>query len=51
MVGTNVNILFQNALKIIEEELSSLSFSTWFDEVKLIELKDGIATFQFIKNS
>ncbi len=46
MVGTNVNILFQNALKIIEEELSSLSFSTWFDEVKLIELKDGIATFQ-----
>ena len=42
----NVDILFQNALKIIKEELSSLSFNTWFEELKLVSLKDGIATFQ-----
>lgn len=42
----NIEILFQNALKIIEEELSSLSFHTWFEDLKIVELKDGKAIFQ-----
>ncbi len=42
----NIDILFQNALKIIETELSSLSFQTWFEDLKLIDLKDGKAIFQ-----
>ncbi len=42
----NVDILFENALKIIKDDLSSLSFTTWFEELKLIELKEGTAIFQ-----
>ena len=39
----NVEILWQNCLKEIKDELSSLAFDTWFSDVNLLELKDGIA--------
>ena len=39
----NVNIIWNNALKDIKEELSSLAFSTWFQDVTLKEIKDDTA--------
>ena len=39
----NVEILWQNVLKEIKDELSSLAFDTWFSDVKLIELNEGAA--------
>ena len=39
----NVEILWQNVLKEIKDELSSLAFDTWFSDVKLIELNEGTA--------
>ncbi len=42
----NVEILWQNVLKEINDELSSLAFDTWFDQVRLIELKDGVAIIE-----
>lgn len=36
----NVDIIWNNALKDIKEELSSLAFSTWFQDVTLKEIKD-----------
>ena len=39
----NVEILWQNCLKEIKDELSSLAFDTWFSDVNLLELKDGTA--------
>ena len=42
----NLDILFGNVLEIIKDELSSLSFSTWFEELKLVSLKENMATLQ-----
>lgn len=42
----NVEILWQNVLKEIKDELSSLAFGTWFDDVKLIELNEGVAIIE-----
>ena len=42
----NVEILWQNVLKEIKDELSSLAFDTWFSDVKLIELNDGVAIIE-----
>lgn len=39
----NVDIIWNNALKEIKEELSSLAFSTWFQDVTLKEIKDDTA--------
>lgn len=39
----NVDIIWNNALKDIKEELSSLAFSTWFQDVTLKEIKDDTA--------
>ena len=39
----NVDIIWNNALKDIKEELSSLAFSTWFQGVTLKEIKDDTA--------
>ena len=39
----NVDIIWNNVLKEIKEELSSLAFSTWFQDVNLKDLKDDIA--------
>lgn len=39
----NVDIIWNNALKDIKEELSSLAFSTWFQDVTLKEIKDYTA--------
>ncbi len=41
----NLEILFQNALKIIENELSSLSFQTWFEDLKMVAIEEGKAIF------
>ena len=42
----NVEIIWQNVLKEIKDELSSLAFETWFSEVDLIELNDGVAIIE-----
>ena len=42
----NVEILWQNVLKEIKDELSSLAFETWFSEVKLIALEEGTAIIE-----
>ena len=42
----NVEILWQNVLKEIKDELSSLAFDTWFSDVKLISLDNGVATIE-----
>ena len=42
----NVEILWQNVLKEIKDELSSLAFDTWFSDVKLIELDEGMAVIE-----
>ena len=39
----NVDIIWNNVLKEIKEELSSLAFSTWFQDVNLKDLKDDTA--------
>lgn len=38
-----MDIIWNNALKEIKEELSSLAFSTWFQDVTLKEIKDDTA--------
>ena len=42
----NVEILWQNVLKEIKDELSSLAFDTWFSDVKLISLDNGVAIIE-----
>ena len=42
----NVEILWQNVLKEIKDELSSLAFDTWFSDVKLSCLDSGVATIE-----
>lgn len=39
----NVDIIWDNVLKEIKEELSSLAFSTWFQDVNLKDLKENTA--------
>lgn len=39
----NLEVLWTNFLSQIKEELSSLSYDTWFSETKLIDFKDGNA--------
>lgn len=39
----NVDILWANFLTQIKDELSSLSYETWFKDTKLLKLKDGKA--------
>ena len=43
VIKLNVDIIWNNALKEIKEELSSLAFSTWFQDVTLKEIKDDTA--------
>ena len=43
MVGLNVDIIWSNVLTQIKDELSSLSYDTWFAETELYQLKDGKA--------
>ena len=43
VIKLNVDIIWNNVLKEIKEELSSLAFSTWFQEVNLKDLKDDTA--------
>ena len=40
----NVAVLWTNFLNAIKEEVTSLSYETWFSETELYELKDGKAT-------
>ena len=42
----NVEILWQNVLKEIKDELSSLAFDTWFSDVKLNSLDNGVAIIE-----
>ena len=42
----NVEILWQNVLSEIKDELSSLAFDTWFTDVKLVELDNGVAVIE-----
>ena len=37
----NVDIIWTNVLKEIKDELSSLAFTTWFNDVNLKQIKDG----------
>ena len=39
----NVDVIWSNILKKIKEELSTLSYDTWFSETELYKLKDGKA--------
>ena len=39
----NVDILWSNLLSQIKDELTSLSYSTWFSETKLYKLDNEIA--------
>ncbi len=39
----NVNILWSKILSQIKDEITSISYQTWFSETKLHELKDGKA--------
>ena len=39
----NVDVLWTNVLNEIKDELSSLAFTTWFSDVSLKQLKDGVA--------
>ena len=39
----NVDILWSNFLGQIKEELTSLSYNTWFSETKLYKLENGKA--------
>lgn len=39
----NVDVIWSNILKQIKEELSTLSYDTWFSETELYKLKDGKA--------
>ena len=39
----NVDILWSNFLSQIKEEMTSLSYKTWFSETELYKLEDGIA--------
>lgn len=41
--GMNIAVLWTNFLKSIKEEVTSLSYETWFSETELYELKDGKA--------
>ena len=40
----NVEIIWQNVLKEIKDELSSLAYDTWFSDVSLNKLDDGVAS-------
>lgn len=40
----NVDIIWSNFLKQINQDVSSISYSTWFADTKLYKLKDGKAT-------
>ncbi len=44
MVALNVEILWTNVLNEIKDELSSLAYNTWFTDVSLKSLKEGMAT-------
>jgi len=39
----NVKIIWSNFLNIIKNEMTPLSFNTWFKETELYEYKDGLA--------
>lgn len=39
----NVDIVWSQVLNILKEKLASLSYSTWFEETELYNLKDGKA--------
>ena len=39
----NVDILWSKILSQIKDEITSISYQTWFSETKLHELKDGKA--------
>ena len=40
----NLDLLWDNFLKKIKEHVSALSYETWFQDTKLVSLKDGIAS-------
>ena len=40
----DINILWKNFLEKIKEQISSLSYETWFKDTKLHSLEDGTAT-------
>ena len=40
----DINILWKSFLEKIKEQISSLSYETWFKDTKLHSLEDGIAT-------
>ena len=39
----NVDILWENFLDKIKENISSLSYETWFKDTKLVSLRDNVA--------
>ena len=39
----NVEIIWQNVLKEIKDEISSLAYDTWFSDVSLNKIDDGVA--------
>ena len=39
----NVEVLWSNFLKQVKDELSSISYDTWFAETTLYKLEDGVA--------
>ena len=41
--GMNVEVLWSNFLKQVKDELSSISYDTWFAETTLYKLEDGVA--------
>ena len=40
----NVDVLWGNFLDKIKENISSLSYETWFKDTKLVSLRDNVAT-------
>ena len=40
----DVDVLWENFLNKIKENISSLSYETWFKDTKLVSLRDNVAT-------
>ncbi len=40
----DMNVIWDTFLERMKEQISTLSYDTWFKETKLVSLKDGIAT-------
>ena len=46
MGGLDYNLIWNRFLDKMRNELEPINFETWFEDTKLIDIKDGIAKIQ-----